>query len=75
MNKKEGFVLNMSVFPEYRKYKVFQTLCKNLINVAIEQVYERLLFEVQKKEKLLLEPYRRSGYKYLRDKDEHLVIM
>jgi len=75
VNKKEGFVLNMSVFPEYRRYKVFQTLSKDLIDTAKGEGFERLLFEVQKKEKLLIELYRRSGYKYLRDKDEHHVIM
>ena len=74
-NKKEGFVLNMSVFHEYRKHKVFQTLCKILIDTAKEEGYERLLFEVLKKERLLIELYRRSGYKYLEDKDEHHVIM
>ena len=75
VNKKEGFVLNLSVFPEYRKYKVFQTLTKDLIETAKGEGFEQLFFEVQKKEKLLIELYRRSGYKYLKDKDEHHVIM
>ena len=75
VNKKEGFVLNLSVFPEFRRHKIYQTLSKNLINTAIEEGFERLLFEVLKKEKMLIELYRRSGYEYLRDKGDHLVIM
>ena len=75
VNKIEGFVLNMSVFPEYRRHKVFQVLSKDLIDIAKGEGFDRLLFEVQKKERLLIELYRRSGYNYLRDKDEHHVIM
>ncbi len=75
VNKKDAFVLNMSVIPEYRSYKVFQKLREMVVEAARQADFERVVFEVQKKNKLLVELYRRSGFEIIGDKDEEHLIM